>query len=158
MYSPDVIFSNNNNRKHFSLAVYLQPHSIKLIKKIRLSRLRLRKTQNNLQITSMRASSHDSRFPPEGRLETSQGEVCRESGTNQCQTSCRPLFVAQGFILSRKWRNALTEEIIMRAARWLTKHDSVRYHSSWWRAWPGESWSVTLQTIIIACTFSIILI
>lgn len=91
-YSPDVIFSNNNNRKHFSLAVYLQPHSIKLIKKIRLSRLRLRKTQNNLQITSMRASSHDSRFPPEGRLETSQGEVCRESGTNQCQTSCRPLF------------------------------------------------------------------
>lgn len=91
-YSSDVIFSNYNNRKHFSLVVYLQPHSIKLIKKIRLSRLRLRKTQNNLQITSMRASSHDSRFPPEGRLETSQGEVCRESGTNQCQTSCRPLF------------------------------------------------------------------
>lgn len=91
-YSSDVIFSNHNNRKHFSLAVYLQPHSIKLIKKIRLSRLRLRKTQNNLQITSMRVSSHDSRFPPEGRLETSQGEVCRESGTNQCQTSCRPLF------------------------------------------------------------------
>ena len=92
LYSSDVIFSNYNNRKHFSLVVYLQPHSIKLIKKIRLSRLRLRKTQNNLQITSMRASSHDSRFPPEGRLETSQGEVCRESGTNQCQTSCRPLF------------------------------------------------------------------
>ena len=91
-YSSDVIFSNYNNRKHFSLVVYLQPHSIKLIKKIRLSRLRLRKTQNNLQITSMRASSHDSRFPPEGRLVTSQGEVCRESGTNQCQTSCRPLF------------------------------------------------------------------
>ena len=91
-YSSDVIFSNYNNRKHFSMAVYLQPHSIKLIKKIRLSRLRLRKTQNNLQITSMRVSSHDSRFPPEGRLETSQGEVCRESGTNQCQTSCRPLF------------------------------------------------------------------
>ena len=91
-HSSDVIFSNYNNRKHFSMAVYLQPHSIKLIKKIRLSRLRLRKTQNNLQITSMRASSHDSRFPPEGRLETSQGEVCRESGTNQCQTSCRPLF------------------------------------------------------------------
>ena len=91
-YSSDVIFSNYNNRKHFSMAVYLQPHSIKLIKKIRLSRLRLRKTQNNLQITSMQTSSHDSRFPPEGRLETSQGEVCRESGTNQCQTSCRPLF------------------------------------------------------------------
>lgn len=91
-YSSDVIFSNYNNRKHFSMAVYLQPHSIKLIKKIRLSRLRLRKTQNNLQITSMRVSSHDSRFPPEGRLVTSQGEVCRESGTNQCQTSCRPLF------------------------------------------------------------------
>ena len=91
-YSSDVIFSNYNNRKHFSMAVYLQPHSIKLIKKIRLSRLRLRKTQNNLQITSMRVSSHDSRFPPEGRLETSQEEVCRESGTNQCQTSCRPLF------------------------------------------------------------------
>ena len=91
-YSSDVIFSNYNNRKHFSMAVYLQPHSIKLIKKIRLSRLRLRKTQNNLQITSMRVSSHDSRFPPEGRLETSQGEVCRESETNQCQTSCRPLF------------------------------------------------------------------
>ena len=66
--------------------------------------------------------------------------------------------VAQGFILSRKWRNALTEEIIMRAARWLTKHDSVRYHSSWWRALPGESWSVNIQTIIIACTFSILLL
>ena len=90
-YSSDVIFSNYNNRKHFSMAVYLQPHSIKLIKKIRLSRLRLRKTQNNLQITSMRASSHDSRFPPDGRLETSQREVCWESGTNQSQTSYRPL-------------------------------------------------------------------
>lgn len=33
-YSSDVIFSNYNNRKHFSLAVYLQPHSIKLIKKL----------------------------------------------------------------------------------------------------------------------------
>ena len=33
-YSSDVIFSNYNNRMHFSLAVYLQPHSIKLIKKL----------------------------------------------------------------------------------------------------------------------------
>ena len=89
-YSSDVIFSNYNNRKHFSLAVYLQPHSIKLIKKLDPPVCGLER--HKITCKSLIASSHDSRFPPEGRLETSQGEFCRESGTNQCQTSCRPLF------------------------------------------------------------------
>ena len=92
-YSSDVIFSNYNNRKHFSLAVYLQPHSIKLIKKLDSPACDLERHKITCKSLACAQAlmTRVSRLK-KGRLETSQGEVCRESGTNQCQTSCRPLF------------------------------------------------------------------
>ena len=159
-YSSDVIFSNYNNRKHFSLAVYLQPRSIKLIKKLDSPACDLERHK----ITCKSLACAQALMTRVSRLREDWRRV-KEKFTGSLElinarllTDLLLVRVAQGFKLSRKWRNALTEEIIMRAARWLTKHDSVRYHSSWWRAWPGELWSVTLQTITIACTFSILLL
>ena len=159
-YSSDVIFSNYNNRKHFSLAVYLQPHSIKLIKKLDspVCGLERHKITCRSLACAQALMTRVSRPMEDWRRVKEKFAGSLELINPRLLTDLLLVRVAQGFILSRKWRNALTEEIIMRAARWLTKHDSVRYHSSWWRAWPGELWSVTLQTIIIACTFSILLL
>ena len=159
-YSSDVIFSNYNNRKHFSLAVYLQPHSIKLIKKLDSPACGLERHKITCRSLACAQALMTRVFRPreDWRRVKEKFAGSLELINPRLLTDLLLVRVAQGFILSRKWRNALTEEIIMRAARWLTKYDSVRYHSSWWRAWPGELWSATLQTIIKACKFSIILI
>lgn len=159
-YSSDVIFSNYNNRKHFSLAVYLQPHSIKLIKKLDppVCGLERHKITCKSLACAQALMTRVSRLREDWRRVKENFAGSLELINARLLADLFSARVAQGFILSRKWRNALTEETIMRSARWLTKRDSVRYHSSWWRAWPGELWSVTLQTIIIACTFSILLL
>ena len=90
-HSSDVIFSNYNNRKHFSLAVYLQPHSIKLIKKLDSPACDLERHKITCRSLACAQALMTRVFRPREDW-TSQGEFCRESGTNQCQTSCRPLF------------------------------------------------------------------
>ena len=159
-HSSDVIFSNCNNRKHFSLAVYLQPHSIKLIKKLDSPACDLERHEITCRSLACAQALMTRVFRPreDWRRVKENFAGSLELINARLLTDLLLVRVAQGFKLSRKRRNALAEALIIRATCWLTKYDSVRYHSLWWRAWPGELWSVTLQTIIITCTFSMLLL